>query len=134
MIWKINLSTSTEERKEKEAGSEGWRVKEGSEFTLGCEGSAQRGCEHIWRRGLRQTRRGCSSQREGRVQGPQGDAQGVQDKDAGEWNENEGARVETEQEEPGGTSVRGGGGQTWFDVLRNHPCALQNKQTVSGEG
>ena len=27
MIWKINLSTSTEERKEKEAGSGGWRVK-----------------------------------------------------------------------------------------------------------
>ena len=27
MIWKINLSTSTEERKEKEAGSWGWRVK-----------------------------------------------------------------------------------------------------------
>ena len=84
MIWKINLSISTEERKEKEAGSEGWRVKEGSESTLGCEGSAQRGCEHIWRRELRQTRRGCSSQREGRVQGPQGDAQGVQDKEAGE--------------------------------------------------
>ena len=34
MIWKINLSTSTEERKEKEAGSGGWRVKEGSESTL----------------------------------------------------------------------------------------------------
>ena len=47
MIWKINLSTSTEERKEKEAGSGGWRVKEGSEFTLGCEGSAQRGCKQI---------------------------------------------------------------------------------------
>ena len=29
-----NLSTSTEDRKEKEAGSGGWRVKEGSESTL----------------------------------------------------------------------------------------------------
>ena len=48
MIWKINLSISTEERKEKEAGSGGWRVKEGSESTLGCEGSPQRGCEQIW--------------------------------------------------------------------------------------
>ena len=132
MIWKINLSTSTEERKEKEAGSGGWRVKEGSEFTLGCEGSAQRGCEHIWKRGLRQTRRGCSSQREGRVQGPQGDAQGVQDKEAGEWSENEGVRVETEQEEPGGTPVRGGGGQTWFEVLRNHSCALQKTDSKWG--
>ena len=36
-----NLSTSTEDRKEKEAGSGGQRVKEGSESTLGCEGSAQ---------------------------------------------------------------------------------------------
>ena len=33
--------------------------------------------------------------------------------------------METEQEEPGGTPVRGGGGQTWFEVLRNHSCALQ---------
>ena len=41
-----------------------------------------------------------------------------------ELSKNEGVRVETEQEEPGGTSVRGGGGQTWFDVLRNHSCAL----------
>ena len=50
-----------------------WRVKES---ILGCEDSAQRGCEQIWR--------GCSSQREGRVQGPRGGAQGVQDKEAGE--------------------------------------------------
>ena len=48
MIWKINLSTRTEDKKEKEAGSGGCRVKEGSESTLGCEGSAQRGCEQIW--------------------------------------------------------------------------------------
>ena len=48
MIWKINLSTRAEDKKEKEAGSGGWRVKEGSESTLGCEGSPQRGCEQIW--------------------------------------------------------------------------------------
>ena len=48
MIRKINLSTRTEDKKGKKAGPEGWRVKEGSESTLGCEGSAQRGCEQIW--------------------------------------------------------------------------------------
>ena len=36
-----NLSTSTEDRKEQEAGSGGQRVKEGRESSLGCEGSAQ---------------------------------------------------------------------------------------------
>ena len=44
------------------------------------------------------------------MQGLWGDAQGVQDKEAGEQSENGGVRVETEQEEPGGTPVRGGGG------------------------
>ena len=48
MIWKINLRTRTEDKKEKDASSEGWRVKKGSESTLGCEGCAQRGCEQIW--------------------------------------------------------------------------------------
>ena len=42
-IWKINLSASTEDENEKEAGSGGWRVKEGSESTLGCEGFPERG-------------------------------------------------------------------------------------------
>ena len=50
-IRKINFSVSTEDEKEKEASSGGWRVKEGSEFTLGCQGSAQSGCEQIWRGG-----------------------------------------------------------------------------------
>ena len=88
-----NLSTSTEDRKEKEAGSGGGRVKEGSESTLGCEGSAQRAVSRSQRerQGLRQTWRGCSSQREGQVQGPRGDAQGVQDKEAGEQSKNEGS-------------------------------------------
>ena len=75
------LSARTKDEKEKEVE---WRVKEGSESILGCEDSAQRGCEQIWGVGLWQTWRGCSSQREGRVQGPQGGAQGVQDKEAGE--------------------------------------------------
>ena len=59
-------------------------MKEGSESTLGCEGSAQRAVSRSQRerQGLRQTWRGCSSQREGQVQGPRGDAQGVQDKEA----------------------------------------------------
>ena len=70
MTCKINLSTSTEDRKEKEAGSGGQRVKEGSESTLDWEGSAQSGCEQIWGwgLGLRQTWRGCSSQMKGWVQ------------------------------------------------------------------
>ena len=116
MIWKINLSTSTEERKEKEAGSGGQRVKEGSESTLGCEGSAQSPVNRSGgRAGIRQTWRGCSTQRDGLVQGLWGDAQGVQDKEAGEQSENEGVRVETEQEEPGVTPVRrGGGGWTYL--------------------
>ena len=85
MIWKINLSTSTEDRKEKEAGLGRWRVKGGSESTLGCEDSAQRGCEQIWGgEGRRQTWKGCSTQREGRVQGPPGDAKGVQNKQGGQ--------------------------------------------------
>ena len=42
-------------------------MKEGSESTLGCEGSAQRGVSRSGGegQGLRQTWRGCSSQREG---------------------------------------------------------------------
>ena len=114
MIWKINLSISIQDKKEKEASSGGWRVKEGSESTLDWEGSAQSGCEQIWGwgLGLRQTWRGCSSQMKGWVQGPQGGAQGVQDKEAGEQSRvrMRGVRAETEQEEPGGTLVRGGGG------------------------
>ena len=46
-----NLSTSTEDRKEKEAGSGGQRVKKGSESTVGCKGSAQSQCEQIWGKG-----------------------------------------------------------------------------------
>ena len=62
--------------------------------------------------GLRKTWRGCCTQRDGGVQGPQGDIQGVQDKEAGEQSRvrMRGVRAETEQEEPGGTPVRGGGG------------------------
>ena len=62
--------------------------------------------------GLRQTWRGCSLQMKGWVQGPRGDAQGVHDKEAGEQSRvrMRGVRAETEQEEPGGTPVRGGGG------------------------
>ena len=65
-------------------GSGGWRVKEGSESTLGCEGSAQRRVSRSGEgEGLRQTWRDCSTQRDGLVQGPWGDAQGVQDKQEG---------------------------------------------------
>ena len=69
-----NLSTSTEDRKEKEAGSGGQRVKEGSESTLGCEGSAQSPVSRSGAggAGIRQTWRGCSTQRDGLVQGPWG--------------------------------------------------------------
>ena len=65
------------------------------------------------------------------MQGPQGDAQGVQDKDAGEWNENEGARVETEQE-TGVTASKGGrgrGGGTWSEVFKESLlCFAINRQ------
>ena len=43
-----------------------------------------------------------------------------------------GVKAETEQEEPGGTPVTGGGGQTWFEVLRNHSCALQKTDSKWG--
>ena len=43
-----------------------------------------------------------------------------------------GVRAETEQEEPGGTPVTGGGGQTWFEDLRNHSCALQKTDSKWG--
>lgn len=85
--------------------------------------------------GLRQTRRGCSSQREGADAGTMGRCQGVQDKETGEQSENEGVRVETEQEEPGGTSVKGkgeGGGLTWSEVYKETPMLYRN-QAVSGE-
>ena len=48
------MSASTKDEKEKESGSGGWRVKEGSESTLGCEGSSQSGCEQIWGKGSAQ--------------------------------------------------------------------------------
>ena len=91
-------------------------MKEGSESTLGCEGSAQRAVSRSQRerQGLRQTWRGCSTQRDGRVQGPWGDAQGVQDKQGGHESGSKvgmrGVRAEMEQEEPGVTpSYRGRG-------------------------
>ena len=43
-----------------------------------------------------------------------------------------GMRAETEQEEAGGTPVTGGGGQTWFEVLRNHCYALQKTDSKWG--
>ena len=92
MIWKINLSTRTEDRKEKEAGSGGWRVKEGSESTLGCEGSAQRGCAQIWGGGGAQADLERLLLTEGGAgAGATGDVQGGQDREAGEQSENEGS-------------------------------------------
>ena len=35
-------------RRKRKWAQGGQRVKEGSESTLGCEGSAQRSCEQIW--------------------------------------------------------------------------------------
>ena len=85
MIWKINPSTRTEDKKEKQTSSGGWRLKE--EVSPHCgvgallRGAVSRSGEQ---EGLRQTWRGCSTQREGRVQRPQGNAQGVQDKQGGQ--------------------------------------------------
>ena len=84
MIWKINPSTRTEDKKEKQTSSGGWRLKQEVSphwrVRALLRGPESRSGE---REGLRQTWRGCSTQREGRVQRPQGNAQGVQDKQGG---------------------------------------------------
>ena len=91
-IRKINHTASTEDEKEKEAGSGAWRVKEGSESTLGCEGSAQRGCEQIWGGGGTQADLERLLLTEGGAgAGATGDVQGGQDREAGEQSENEGS-------------------------------------------
>ena len=93
MIWKINPSTRTEDKKEKQTSSGGWKVKEEVSPHWGVRallrGAVSKSGEG---EGLRQTWRGCSTKREGRVQGPQGDSQGVQDKQGGqESSKNEGS-------------------------------------------
>ena len=72
MIWKINLSTRTEDRKEKEAGLGGWRVKEGNESTLrerallraGVSRSAGRGSGRPGEAAPHRGRGGCRGHRE----------------------------------------------------------------------
>ena len=112
----------------------GQRVKEGSESTLGCEGSAQSGDEQI-----RERWRGCSTQRDGRVQGPPGGAQGVQDQQGGrraELSKNEGSEG---RDRAGGawghsSNRRSGRREDWpgLRFLQNHSCALQ-KTSSKGE-
>lgn len=86
-------------------------MKEGSESTLGWEGSAQRGCEQIWGGAqadlerLRFTEGGAGA-------GAPGDAQGVQDKEAGGQSENEGSEgADRAGGAWGHSSKRGGGGE-----------------------
>ena len=93
MVWKINPSTRTEDKKEKQTSSGGWKVKEEVSPHWGMRallrGAVSKSGEG---EGLRQTWRGCSTKREGRVQGPQGESQGVQDKQGGqESSKNEGS-------------------------------------------
>ena len=137
MIWKINLSISTQDKKEKEASSGGWRVTEGSESTLDGEGSAQSGCEQIWGWGGAQadlerlllTDEGVGAGTMGRC--PRCSGQGGR---RAEQSKNEGCE--------GRDRARGAWGHSsrkrrerldLFEVLRNCSCALQ-KKTVSGEG
>ena len=93
MVWKINPSTRTEDKKEKQTSSGGWKVKEEVSPHWGVRallrGAVSKSGEG---EGLRQTWRGCSTMWEVRVQGPQGDSQGVQDKQGGqESSKNEGS-------------------------------------------
>ena len=84
----------------------------GSESTLGCGSSAQRSCEQIWGAGgaqadlerLLHTEGGASAEATGRC--PRGSGQARR---SGEQSRVRmmGVRAETEQEEPGGTPVRG---------------------------
>ena len=109
---KLTWSTSTEDRKEKEAGSGGGRVKEGSESTLGCEGSAQRRCEQIWGKGRGSGRLGEAAPHRGmgKCRGHGEMPKAFRMRRQGSRVRMRGVRAETEQEEPGGTPVRGGGG------------------------
>ena len=110
MIWKINPSTRTEDKKEKQTSSGGWRVKE--------EVSPHRGVRALLRgavsrsgeaEGLRQTWRGCSTQgagATGRFTRGSGQARRPGEQIRIRMR---GVRAETEQEEPRGTPIRGGG-------------------------
>ena len=128
MAWKIDLSTSTEDRKEKEASSGRWRVKGGGESTLACEGSAQRGVSRPGRgfsgrpgeaaphrgrdecRGHREMPNGFRTSKEAR-RAKQGKNEGSEggDRAGGAW----------------GHSSKGlRGVLTWLRFLRNQSCPL----------
>ena len=79
------MSASTEDEKEK-ASLRGWKLKEGSESTLGYEGSAQTRCEQIWwgNEGSGRPREPAPQRGMGEFRGHGGDAQGVQDKQGGQ--------------------------------------------------
>ena len=136
MIWKINPSTRTEDKKEKQASSGGWRVKEGSESTLGCEGSAQRGCEQIWGgRGtqadlerLLLTEGGADAGAPGRC--PRGSGQGGR-RAEWEWGGEDGDRAGGPWGHSSKRWVRGR--LTWSEVYKEIPVLCRN-QAVSGEG
>ena len=132
-IWKINLSASSEDEKEKEAaqGDGEWR----KESTLGCEASAQRG---LWAdlggggagaqadlERLLLTEGGASAGATGRC--PRGSGQGAQESRV----RMRGVRAETEQETgvTASKGVRGRGGGTWSEVFKESLlCFAINRQ------
>ena len=139
MIWKINLSISTQDKKEKEASSGGWRVTEGSESTLDGEGSAQSGCEQIWGwegaqadlERLLLTDEGVGAGTMGRC--PRCSGQGGR---RAEQSKNEGSEGRDRAGGAWGHSSkrrRRRGGLTWSEVYNETPVLCRN-QAVSGEG
>ena len=107
-------------------------MKEGSESTLGCEGSAQSRSEQIWGRGRCSGRPGEAAPHRGRgeCRGHGGDAQGVQNKEAREGSKNE---RDVGQDRAGVacvTPVRGGRGRLmWSEVFKESLlCFAENKQ------
>ena len=111
----------------------GMESEGGSESTLGCEGSAQRGCEQIWAgRGSGRPGEAAPHRGRGECRGHKEMPKGFRRRRQRSRVRMRGMRAETEQEEAGGTPVTGGGGQTWFEVLRNHCCALQKTDSKWG--
>ena len=83
----------------------------GSESTLGCEGSAQRGCEQIWAgRGSGRPGEAAPHRARGECRSHKEMPKGFRTRRQESGVRMRGVRAETEQEEPGGTPVTGGGG------------------------
>ena len=123
------LSARTEDRKEKEGGSGGWRVKEGSESTLGggSRSGVGRGSGRPGEAAPHRGRGRCRSLGE-----PRGSGQARRQESRVRMREE---RAELEQEEPGVTPVKEEGEDLHsLRFLKNHSCALWKTGSKWGRG